>query len=127
MAAAQKANGWGEGSQCLWGPRNQRWGPRKSLAVAQLFGRGGAKLTGGGGGLGRDREDMAAEAEWTECRKEMERGRSRARVKENDSEKDGDGKGLDGERGEGRARSGRPTMKGWRTVMGDMWWVGSVW
>ena len=49
------------------------------------------------------------------------------RERENDSEKDGDGKGLDGERGEGRARSGRPTMKGWRTVIGDMGWVGSVW
>ena len=27
-----------------------------------------------GRGLGREREDVAGEAEWTECRKEMERG-----------------------------------------------------
>jgi len=62
MAAAQEANGWGEGSQCLRGRRNQRLGPRKSLAVAQLFGRGGevdrgeAEVWGGSARIWRERQ-----------------------------------------------------------------------
>ena len=43
--------------------------------------------------VGREHENIAGEAEWTECRKELEGGIESERETENDREKEGDGKG----------------------------------
>ena len=95
MVGVKEINGRGPGQQ-WWGPRKAIAGPGCS-AGGDRCGQGeAASERSMCRGLGREREDMAGEAEWTECRKEIERGGiDSERERENDSEKDGDWKGLD--------------------------------